>query len=145
MSFVILTVTAVALGTVGIYFSSTLARTLNASVQAYSAILAIMFVAPVVLGVVLRLISNIFSNQGSILFSPVMETVFTYADLLLTSINPIATGLTDSTASDQSKCAGFLPVHPRQQRQHYSDGVTVDQLCDPVSGALCRADRGHHP
>lgn len=130
LSFVILTVTAVALGTVGIYFSSTLARTLNASVQAYSAILAIMFVAPVVLGVVLRLISNIFSNQGSILFSPVMETVFTYADLLLTSINPIATGLTSQQLLINQNVLGFY------QFTLASNGSTIPMVSPWISFAI---------
>ncbi len=130
LSFVILTVTAVALGTVGIYFSSTLARTLNASVRAYSAILAIMFVAPVVLGVVLRLISNIFSNQGSILFSPVMETVFIYADLLLTSINPIATGLTSQQLLINQNVLGFY------QFTLASNGSTIPMVSPWISFAI---------
>ncbi len=130
LSFIILTVTAVALGTVGIYFSSTLARTLNASVRAYSAILAVMFVAPVVLGVVLRLFSNLFSNQGSLLFSPVMETVFKYADLLLTSINPIATGLTSQQLLINQNVLGFY------QFTLASNGSTIPMVAPWISFAV---------
>lgn len=107
LSFVILTVTAIALGTVGIYFSAAMVRTLNASVRAYTAILVVMFIAPVIIGVILRVISNVFSMQQSLLFSPGMETLFKYADLLLTSINPIATGLTSQQLLINQSVAGF--------------------------------------
>ncbi|MBE2270711.1 MAG: hypothetical protein IAE80_20905, partial [Anaerolinea sp.] len=109
LSFIILTVTAVALGTVGIYFSAAMARTLNASVRAYSAILVIMFVAPVVLGVVLNLINELLFIRQGLLLSPGMEAIFRYLDLLLTSINPIATGLTSQQLLVNQGVLGFYP------------------------------------
>lgn len=107
LSFIILTVTAIALGTVGIYFSAAMARTLNASVRAYGTILAVMFIVPIVLSVVLRVISSVFSAQWSLLFSPAMEAIFVYADLFVTSVNPIATGLTAQQLLINQGVSGF--------------------------------------
>lgn len=109
LSFIILMVTAVALGTVGIYFSAAMARTLNASVRAYSAILVITFVVPAILGVVLRVITNLFSAPNSPLYSPLMEAIIVYANLLLTSINPVATGLTSQQLLIGQGVSGFYP------------------------------------
>ncbi len=93
LSFIILMVTAIALGTVGIYFSAAMPRTLTASIRAYGAILVAMFIAPIVLGGVLNLINNVLFARAGLLMSPVMEAIFRYLNLLLTSINPVATGL----------------------------------------------------
>lgn len=122
LSFIILTVTAVALGTVGIYFSAAMARTLNASVRAYSAILVIMFIAPVVLGAVLNLINELFFARQGLLLSPALEAVFRYLDLFLTSINPIATGLTSQQLLINQDVLGFYPYTLR------SNGSTIPMV-----------------
>ena len=93
LSFVILLVTAIALGTVGIYFSAAMPRTLVASIRAYSVILGVMFVAPVLLSAALDIINNLLFLRAGSALSPIMETIVRYLDLLLTSINPIAAGL----------------------------------------------------
>lgn len=93
LSFIILLVTAVALGTVGIYFSAAMPRTLVASVRAYSVILGVMFVAPVLLSAALDIINNLLFIRAGSALSPILETIVRYLDLLLTSINPIAAGL----------------------------------------------------
>ena len=93
LSFVILMVTAVALGTVGIYFSAAMPRTLVASIRAYAVILGVMFVAPVLLSAVLDILNNLFFIRAGSALSPITETIVRYIDLLLTSINPIAAGL----------------------------------------------------
>lgn len=93
LSLVILLVTAVALGTVGIYFSAAQARTLTASVRAYSAIVAAMFVLPVLASVVLNILYDLLFSRLNAPISPVIEAALRYVDLLLTSINPVAAGL----------------------------------------------------
>ena len=93
LSFVILIVTAIALGTVGIYFSAAMPRTLVASVRAYSVILGVMFVAPVILATVLDIINNLLFIRAGSAISPILEAIVRYLDLLLTSVNPVATGL----------------------------------------------------
>lgn len=95
LSFIILAVSAVALGTVGIYFSSVMQRTLSASVRAYTVTLVATFAVPLVLGILLGIISNALygsgANSGN---SPVLEAILTYIQLFLTSMNPVSTALT---------------------------------------------------
>ncbi len=106
LSFIILLVTAIALGTVGIYFSAAMPRTLMASVRAYSVILGAMFVVPVVLSAILNIINDLlFSKLGGA--SPVLETVVRYFDLLLTSVNPIAAGLSAQDLLVNQRVLGF--------------------------------------
>jgi ABC-2 type transport system permease protein len=93
LSFVLLAVTAVALGTIGIFFSAVMPRTLTASVRAYSTIVGAMFVAPVVISVVLEVVRDVLFGRGAALSSPLIESILAYLNLLLTSINPITTAL----------------------------------------------------
>jgi hypothetical protein len=93
LSFVLLAVTAVALGTVGIFFSAVMPRTLTASVRAYSTIVGAMFVAPVVLSVLLEVVRDILFGRGASLSSPLIESILVYLNLLLTSVNPVTASL----------------------------------------------------
>jgi hypothetical protein len=88
LSFEILTVTAIALGTVGIFFSAIAPRTLSASVRAYTTTLVATFGVPLVLTVLLDIISVAVRNT-----SPVLEAILIYIDDFLVSLNPIATAL----------------------------------------------------
>ena len=122
LSFVILMVTAIALGTVGIYFSAAMPRTLVASVRAYSVILGAMFVAPVLFSAVLNVINDLlFSRTGAVL-SPVLETMVRYLDLLLTSVNPIAAGLSAQDLLVNQRVLGFWSYTLR------SDGSTIPMV-----------------
>jgi hypothetical protein len=127
LSFVILMVTAVALGTVGIYFSAAMPRTLVASVRAYGVILAVMFIAPVVFSAVLNVINELLFARGGSGISPVFETIFRYLDLLLTSINPIAAGLSAQDLLVNSRALGFWSYTLR------SDGSTIPMLSPWIS------------
>lgn len=102
LSFVILAVTAVALGTVGIFFSAIAPRTLTASVRAYTTTLVATFGAPLVLTIALDLISTPFRSS-----SPVLEAIFIYIDDLLVSLNPIATALSTQQLLIQRQVIGF--------------------------------------
>lgn len=93
LSLVILIVTAVALGTVGMYFSAAQQRTLTASVRAYSTIIAAMFILPILLSVVLNVLYDLLLSGSSAPAAAAVEALLRYADLLLTSANPIAAGL----------------------------------------------------
>jgi ABC-2 type transport system permease protein len=93
LSFVLLAVTAVALGTIGIFFSAVMPRTLTASVRAYSTIVGAMFVAPIVLSVLLEVVRDVLFARGATLSSPLIESILVYLNLLLTSINPVTTAL----------------------------------------------------
>jgi hypothetical protein len=122
LSFVILTVTAIALGTVGIYFSAALPRTLSASVRAYTVIVVAMFIAPVVLSVVLDLITRILFDSGGSLNAPLLEAILRYLSLLVTSVNPITTALTTQTLLIDRQAIGFWLDTLR------SDGSTIPMV-----------------
>ena len=95
LAFVILTVTAIALGTVGIFFSAITPLTLTASVRAYGVALGVTLGIPVLLSLpLLNAFVNAASGFGSgISQSALIETVFIYIGLILVSLNPIAAAL----------------------------------------------------
>ncbi|MEP7292129.1 MAG: hypothetical protein ABI835_10110, partial [Chloroflexota bacterium] len=127
LSFVILLITAIALGTVGIYFSAAMPRTLVASIRAYSVILGVMFVAPVLLSIVLDIINNLLFVRAGTALSPILETVVRYLDLLLTSINPIAAGLSSQDLLVNQRVLGFWSYTLR------SDGSTIPLVSPWIS------------
>jgi hypothetical protein len=94
LAFVILAVTAVGLGTVGLYFSTSVDRTLSASVRAYTVALIITFGVPVVLVVLTSVFSGLLygfaANTG---IPAVVEITVYYLRDLLISLNPITTAL----------------------------------------------------
>lgn len=102
LSFVILTVTAIALGTVGIFFSALAPRTLSASVRAYTAALVTTFGAPLVLGIAIDLVTVPIRTA-----SPVIEAILIYIDDFLVSLNPIATALTTQQLLIDRQVVGF--------------------------------------
>lgn len=122
LSFVILTVTAIALGTVGIYFSAALPRTLSASVRAYTVIVVAMFITPVVLLVVLDLILRLLFESGSTLNAPLLEAILRYLSLLVSSVNPITTALTTQSLLIDQQAVGFWMDTLR------SDGSTIPMV-----------------
>lgn len=122
LSFVILMVTAIALGTVGIYFSAALPRTLSASVRAYTVIVVAMFIAPVVLSVALDLITRLLFESGSTINAPLLEAVLRYLSLLVSSVNPITTALTTQSLLIDRQAIGFWMDTLR------SDGSTIPMV-----------------
>ena len=102
LAFVILMVTAIALGTVGIFFSALMPRTLSASVRAYTTTLVATFGAPLVLSIVLNILKSSLRTS-----SPVLESIFVYVGDFLTSLNPIATALTTQQLLINRQVVGF--------------------------------------
>lgn len=102
LSLVLLAVTAVALGTVGIYFSAVATRTLSASVRAYTTTLVATFGVPLVLSVILNLITNTIRALPSTL-----EAIFIYINDFLVSMNPIAAALTTQQLLIDRQVIGF--------------------------------------
>jgi hypothetical protein len=117
LSFVILTVTAIALGTVGIFFSAIAPRTLTASIRAYAATLVVTFAAPLVLTVLLNILSGAAQR-----ISPVLEGIVVYLGDFLTSLNPIATALTTQDLLVQRQVLGFW------SSTLASDGSTIPRV-----------------
>lgn len=111
MAFIILAVTAVALGTVGMFFSSSVERTLTASVRAYTVALVVTFGIPLVLSVLLNFYGNALTGVGTgIKDAPVLEAGLIYLGLLLTSLNPIATGIFTQYMLIEYRELGFVTV-----------------------------------
>ena len=102
LSLVVLAVTAVALGTVGIYFSAVATRTLSASVRAYTTTLVATFGVPLVLSVILGIITSAVRT-----LPPTIEAIFTYINDFLVSMNPIATALTTQQLLVDRQVIGF--------------------------------------
>ena len=127
LAFVILLVTAVALGTIGIYYSAAMARTLVANVRAYGMILAAMFVAPIILSTVLNVIDDLLFVRVGASFSPLAESITQYLDLLLVSINPAATGLSTQSLLVDQNVLGFYNYTLR------SDGSTIPLVSPWIS------------
>ena len=123
LAFVVLAVAAVALGTVGIYFSAVMQRTLTASVRAYSVTLLVTFGAPIVLGTILSLVQGTlyYSGGANPANSPVVEAVIAYVQLFLASMNPVATALTTQELLITRQVVGFWT-------QTLSDGSTIPMV-----------------
>jgi ABC-2 type transport system permease protein len=107
LSFVILLVTAVALGTIGIYFSAVLPRTLSASVRSYTVIVAAMFVGPFAAAVILDLITRILFESGSTIQAPFVEAILRYLNLIAISGNPITAALQTQELLINRQAVGF--------------------------------------
>jgi hypothetical protein len=104
LAFIMLLVLAIALGTVGLYFSAVFTRTLTASVRAYGAIALAVFVMPLVLGTALR----VFTLRASS-WPPALEALSVYLGLLLTAINPVATAVTTQALLIERDTLTFYP------------------------------------
>ncbi|MBZ0292981.1 MAG: hypothetical protein K8L99_10505 [Anaerolineae bacterium] len=109
LAFVILMVTAITLGTVGIFFSAITPRTLSASVRSYTVALAVTFGVPVLASLpLLNAFVNAVSGFGTgITGSPVLEAIFIYISLILVSLNPITTALVTQQLLAERQIAGF--------------------------------------
>ncbi|MCA0456279.1 MAG: hypothetical protein LCI00_20030 [Chloroflexi bacterium] len=116
LSLVILAVTAIALGTVGIYFSATATRTLAASVRAYTTTLVTTFGVPLVLAVIVNVLSVTLRGMSS-----TIEAILIYLNDFLTSLNPIATALATQQLLIQQRGFGFWTDTLR-------DGTTIPRV-----------------
>ena len=121
LAFIILTVTAITLGTVGIFFSATTPRTLSASVRSYTIALAVTFGIPIILSFpLLNAFGNAVTGFGSgINVSGVVESIFIYVGLILVSLNPVATAQISQQLLAERQVLGFSTVTLA------SDGSTI--------------------
>lgn len=90
LSFVILVMTAVLLGTVGVFFSALTHRTLTASVLSYAFALFTVLVLPILLLLVGPIFGPALTYYGAAV-SPALEAALYYGLGLLISTNPLAT------------------------------------------------------
>jgi ABC-2 type transport system permease protein len=105
IAFVILTVTAITLGTIGLFFSAVASRTLSASVQTYTVALLGAFGMPLFMGGVVRLLRQSFGVG-----SPVLDAGLSYLQQIFTSLNPVATALEAQVLLVERQVIGFTTV-----------------------------------
>jgi hypothetical protein len=117
LAFIILLVTAITLGTVGIYFSTQASRTLSASVRAYSTTLVVTFAVPLILSIVLAIVTAPLRTM-----SPAVEAALVYVEDLLQSMNPITAALRARELLVEQQQLGFF--------SHIlaSDGSTIPRV-----------------
>ncbi|PJF35129.1 MAG: hypothetical protein CUN49_12140 [Candidatus Thermofonsia Clade 1 bacterium] len=88
LSFVILAVTAVTLGAMGLYFSASQARTLSANITTYAVTIFITIGLPMAIFILLALIASFLSaNQTNIAAD--VQVVLLYGLLALAATNPL--------------------------------------------------------
>ncbi|GAB4516844.1 MAG: hypothetical protein OHK0046_22800 [Anaerolineae bacterium] len=108
LAFIILAVTAITLGTVGLFFSTTVDRTLTASVRAYTVAFAVTVGLPIALGFFVNIFNNALTGTGTnVTSSPVVEAALIYTGAFLVSLNPIATALASQTLLINQREIGF--------------------------------------
>jgi ABC-2 type transport system permease protein len=105
IAFVILTVTAITLGTIGIYFSAVSPRTLSASIQTYTVSLVGAFGIPLLMGLILRIIERAVGAN-----SQTLDAFLAYLQQVFTSLNPVATALEAQTLLVERQVVGFTTV-----------------------------------
>jgi hypothetical protein len=93
LAFLILAITSIAFGTIGLYFSANQPRTLAASVRTYAMIGIWAFIIPLVAAFILSVVEAWIFGSASALNAPGLEAFFRYANLLLTSLNPFTTAI----------------------------------------------------
>jgi hypothetical protein len=123
LAFFLLAVTAVMLGTVGLYFSTLVDRTLTASVRTYTVAFAFMVGIPLVLGFFIDKYRDAISGIGTNLAgaSPVVEAMVLYFGAFLTSLNPVMTALSTQQLLIDRQSLGLWSAT-------LSDATTVPQI-----------------
>ena len=92
LAFVILGITAIALGTVGMYFSTTVERTLTASVRSYTVAFITTIGVPIVLWFFVSAFNSAVSGTAAnVAKSTVVEAIIMYIGALVVSLNPVFT------------------------------------------------------
>jgi ABC-2 type transport system permease protein len=105
IAFVILTVTAITLGTIGLYFSAVAPRTLSASIQTYTVSLVGAFGFPLLMNLIVRLLDRSFGAS-----SATVDAMLAYLRQIFTSLNPVATAIEAQTLLVERQVIGFTTV-----------------------------------
>lgn len=109
LAFVILGVTAVFLGALGIFFSAVMQRSTTANVRAYLLMGIVMFVVPGIGALLLdALINGLFASAAP-LSSPLLETILVFVRFALNALNPVTTALTSQQVLIERQTIGFYP------------------------------------
>jgi hypothetical protein len=109
LAFVILAVTAIFLGSLGIFFSAVMQRSTTANIRAYVLVGIVMFVVPAAGALLLDALSGALFSQASPLASPFLETLLAYLRFVMTALNPVTTALTSQQVLIERQSIGFYP------------------------------------
>jgi ABC-type transport system involved in multi-copper enzyme maturation permease subunit len=107
LAFIVLAVTALALGAIGVTVSTGTDRTISASVRAYGLALALMFAVPLMASIGGEVMQRLLMPGGWT--SPLMETAMAYVNTVLTAINPAAALLGTQQILIERNSAAFYP------------------------------------
>ncbi len=107
IGFVLLGVTAVALGAVGIFFSAAHDRSLAATIRAYAAVAVVMFAVPLAGSLVVDVLDQLMLAPGAMTNLPLLETALAYAGLFLTGLNPVTAALNTQQLLVERQTAAF--------------------------------------
>lgn len=108
LAFAILAMTALTLGTVGLYFSTAVDRTLTASVRAYTAAFVVIIGVPLLLSWFVNIFNNAIIGTGTtVTDSAVVEAILIYLGAFLVSLNPILTALSTQQLLVEQQTIGF--------------------------------------
>jgi ABC-type transport system involved in multi-copper enzyme maturation permease subunit len=118
LAFVILLVTAITLGTIGLYFSAVMQRTLNASIATYGFALVITIGLPLVMVILVSILGplllTLFGAQpvaGQPVSVPAMvQAVMWYGLGVLVSTNPLATAFVTQRLLIDRQEIGFYTI-----------------------------------
>lgn len=124
IAFVVLMVTGLVLGALGLFYSAQTERTLTSTVRVYTVALVLCFGLPIVGAI---LFNNAYGNAISGLpalatSSPVRETLAIYGDMLIVSLNPITASFYTQQMLIDHQQIGVLQV------QLASNGATIPVL-----------------
>jgi ABC-2 type transport system permease protein len=110
LAFVILVVTAITLGSVGIYFSSVMQRTLSASIMTYGFAMFITLGLPLIMIVIGAFITPLLRDA-----STTVQSIMTYVFGAMVSTNPLATAMYTEYQVTTNQSIGFF-THTVQDR-----------------------------
>jgi len=128
LAFIILTVTAITLGAVGLFFSTVVDRTLTASVRAYTVAFGVIIGLPIVFSYFLGIFNNAVVGTGSnVTSSPATEAALIYLGGFLVSLNPIATATATQQLLIDQQTTGFWTVTLN------SNGSTIPMISPWIS------------
>ncbi len=119
IAFVVLTVTAVMLGTVGLFFSTLVDRTLTASIRAYILMFGLTVGLPGVLATIVGVLTTIFSPAYN--SSHALQAGATYIYALAESLNPVTAMLKTQSLLSSNLGLGFYT-------ETLFDGITATTI-----------------
>lgn len=104
LAFVILAVTSIALGALGIYFSASMPRTLSANVMTYAAALFLTIGLPLIMFIVAAVLQSWVTRPDH---SPTTQALISYGSTLLESTSPLTTAIVTQRLLITELHAGF--------------------------------------